>query len=552
MNAVRPGEAHIRSAFAAAGLSIVELEVKDYPEETVYVVHVLQEAFSEAVELGNGLDEELSSPERHAFVVIRKADKAGHQAIRRQAVRDGVHDTRATELSSLIVSRSRASLAQPSLAYVGDMKRRVAAVTAPRHCLVFGRRGAGKTALMVEARKIVAQEGAAVVWMNLQTYSGQNAGLGFLYFAREISTYIVSDSNSRVRESRVAVDASALLDKIDGLINAPHDPDQQTLVRLIPDVQRILQRYLQLTARRMYVFLDDFYFVPRGQQPQLLDLVHSSTRDCDVWLKIATIKHLTRWFQLDPPLGLQIGHDADSIEIDVPLQNPAAAEDFLENILQTYAREVGIHSLTSVLRQQALDRLVIASGAVPRDYLTLAAHAITRAQRRQNARLVGAQDINEEAGERAKSLLRELQEDLAADKATATLAIRALQAVKDFCLEQGFGYFKVDHRDKEHNAGGYDALVSLMDVRLVHLIDPSVSAAHQAGEMSEVFMLDLSQYAGSRLKRNMRVLDLVRGVFVARQTGAGGALPQPGRTPRAVTTILRAGPVLELSILTPD
>jgi hypothetical protein len=526
------GESVVRGAFAKARIDISELEIRSYPEETIYVVYVAPDALRAAVDLGNRIDEELTEAGSPAFVAVRQAADGPRR--RPPALKLGVLDPRATELTQLLSERSRTSLAQPSLSYVPDIRSSLAAVTAPRHHLIFGRRGAGKTALMIEAKRVVAAGGSGTVWMNLQSYRDQSADRIFLYYVREVADLITTDISWKVGASEVAASGRRLLVAVEALIDQATEPDKALVTHIIPEVQRLLRRYLELTVRRLFVFLDDFYFVSRAEQPLLLDMVHASVRDTDAWLKIASIKHLTRWFQGAPPLGLQTGHDADLLDIDVPLQNPPQAKDFLESVLVKYAGQVGIGSLSSVLSTSALDRLVLASGAVPRDYLVLCAGAMTRAQRRPKAKQVGAQDVNQEAGERAKVKVHELEEDLATDKGTSATALHALQIIKAFCLdEKRFSYFRVDLRDKEQKPDEYNALVSLMDLRLVHLLDPSVSAAHVAGEMSEVFMLDLSQYSGFRLKQNLWVLDLERGVFTARQTG-GGEAPQPGRTARAL------------------
>ena len=46
----------------------------------------------------------------------------------------------------------------------------------------------------------------------------------------------------------------------------------------------------------------------------------------DVWLKVATIRNLSRWFDPSTQTGLQIGHDADALDLDVTLQDPARAK----------------------------------------------------------------------------------------------------------------------------------------------------------------------------------------------------------------------------------
>ena len=69
------------------------------------------------------------------------------------------------------------------------------------------------------------------------------------------------------------------------------------------------------------------------------------------------------------------------------------------------------HRCQVILSSKALDRLVLASGAVPRDYLTLSANAINQARTREKARVVGVQDVGRSASQIAEVKISELEED---------------------------------------------------------------------------------------------------------------------------------------------
>lgn len=90
---------------------------------------------------------------------------------------------------------------------------------------------------------------------------------------------------------------------------------------------------------------------------------------------------------------------------------------------------------------------------------------------------------------------------------------------------------------------------SLMDLRLLHLINAGLSDEREAGRRSEVYMLDLSEFSGTRFKRNLRVLDLQGEHLVLKNTG-GKEPPRLGDSPKKLQGILRRGPLYELSSLT--
>jgi AAA ATPase domain len=537
----------VREQFTREGIPIHDLTVRAYPDEVNYIVYVDEADLSRAAVIGNRLDEELDGLGLgKSFVIVRKvaAEKLAERAA--LGLSKGVQDPRVTDLTRLISARSRVSLAQPSLAYVRDVQANISAATAGRHHLIFGRRGAGKSALLVEARRQVEAEGAIASWVNLQTLRHEPPGRVVLYIFEEMLSDLISNQRVVRAESVVSVDLAQLYDKVRSLLGESGD-SLEVVTSLVPRMQRAISRFLELEQGSLYIFIDDFYYMPRDRQPLALDLLHGCVRDTRAWLKIASIRHLTRWFQSSPPLGLQTIHDAELIDLDVTLQDPGRAQGFLENVLGEYARRVGIHNLNRIFRSDALGRLVLASGAVPRDYLVLASSSIGKAQNRQNARLVGVQDVNQAAGDAAGAKIQELEDDMASNIGTADRTLNVLTVVRKFCLEEkNYTYFLVDYRDKEEHANEYSLLTDLMDVRLVHLLDSGVSDSHAAGQRSEAFMLDLSQFSGSRLKQRIQVLEFSGGRIVSRQTRTSQA-PRSGDTPRQVISILRGAPTFSLS-----
>src|SRR5260221_829249 len=313
-------------------------------------------------------------------------------------------------------------------------------------------------------------------------------------------------------------------------------------------MQQSLKRFLDTSSVRLYIFIDELHYLSRSEQPRLLDMVHGSVRECDAWLKIAGIRHLSQWFQAHPPLGLQTGHDADPIDLDLTLENPTKAKSFLSAVLLSYAKKSGIGRLSNLFSNAALDRLVLASGAVPRDFLVLSAGAIRQAQQREKGKGVGVQDVNKAAGEAAKVKLMELEDDAASFPGTSSI-VDARKLVRELCLvDKKYTYFRVDFRDKENRAHEYALIQDLMDLRLLHLIDSSLSDERQAGRRSEVYMLDLSQFSGQRLKKRLKVLDLEDGFIVLKETGTNSPT-KVGGTPKQRLGLLRRGPLFELKSL---
>jgi hypothetical protein len=535
----------VRSRFSEAGIPLEALEARSFPGETILIARVDPELLEKSIALGNLLDRDLASTGFNGFVTIRPTEGLPRRIT--GAAKQGVLDPRASNLVTLLTARSRTSEIQPSLSYIRDTSENIGRVTTPRHHLIFGRRGAGKTALMVEAKRLITERGDIAVWENIQTYRRSSPAQTFVGVSLRLCEQVQIFYQNR-KPPAVLAEASNLaesLNKLTGLENI----SEAVVSPFIPKLQRMFQRFSTTSAVSIFVFLDDLHYLEKKGQPVFLDMLHATIRDAAVWLKIAGIKHLLNWFQPHPPIGLQTGHDADHIDLDVTLENPVHAKRFLEKVLSTYAEHVGIRSLSNILSGQALDRLVLASGAVPRDYLVLCADAIREAQKREKVRGVGVQDVNKAAGNAAKVKLTELEDDAASSGELTAKVLDGLKTIRRFCIdEKSSTYFRVDFQDKESHPVEYGILQELLDLRLTHLVDGSLSDEKHAGRRSEVYMLDLSQFSGQRLKRKLRVLDFEAGHLVLKATGTKEP-HKVGNTPNQRLGILRRAPLFELAII---
>ena len=545
MNLFDP-EVEIRNAFQKEGIALGCLSRKEYPEETIFIIEVSATDLDAAADLANRLDAKLQGEGFKGFVTIRKTQGSANVSASNR-MENGVKDSRVSELMELIAARSRTSEVQPSLIYIPNASVTIQTITASRHQLIFGRRGVGKTALMVEAKRVVSERGDVAAWLNLQTLRLDSVEHAFAFACQQICLAMISKINQSKKSLHLQSMLSALFEDSQRISRASVIEGTE-FARLIPRVQQVIRRFTDSLGCVFYLFVDELHYFPRQFQPKFLDALHSVVRDSNAWLKIAGIKHLSRWFQPNPPTGLQTGHDASHIDLDLTLENPVAAKSFLEDILKTYAKNVGIQTLHSLFIPEALDRLVLAAGAVPRDYLVLCAGAIKQAQRRERAKLVGVQDVNKAAGEAAKVKISELEDD-ASSGGQASPLIASLNVIRGFCLNEKLcTYFRVDFHDKENHPDQYSAVQDLMDLRLIHLMESSLSDEHEAGRRAEVYMIDLTQFSGQRLKRKLKALDFENGHLVLKLTGSAVPAKQ-AKTPKQRYGILRRGPLFPLSSL---
>src|SRR5207244_7152526 len=212
----------VRERFEQEGLAFRNIERRDYPDETIVVVHVPFTSLEAAATLGNRIDRELQIAGFAGFVVVRPTeDEQSNKLLRLDG---GVADQRAQDLINLLTARSRTSEIQPSLSYVRDSAQNVLRAVTQRHHLIFGRRGAGKTALMVETKKNVEAQGQLTAWINLQTHRQQGASATYLWIAKKILDVAATEYQGASRAPAVLASIASLSAQIDSLIDR-NDPN---------------------------------------------------------------------------------------------------------------------------------------------------------------------------------------------------------------------------------------------------------------------------------------------------------------------------------------
>jgi hypothetical protein len=286
------------------------------------------------------------------------------------------------------------------------------------------------------------------------------------------------------------------------------DSKTHFLRRHIMDYQNIFKRMAGLSGDDSYLFLDDLYHIPRSDQAKVVDYFHSIGKGNNLWLKIGTIRHRTDWYiHGNPPIGVKIGDDADEIDLDLSLEKYPLAKDFLNKILNRFFDENEVLP-KDIMVEEAIDRLVLASGGVARDFLGIFRRSIDFARThdtKHRGNKIGSEDINHAAGDYDSSKREELRRDTLDDNSLLETEFRK---VRDFCVKRAkANVFLVD---KDENKEGYQLIQELMDLRLIHKVSSRVTVSKRPGRIFEAYMLDLSQYTGSRKMRDMRIVEFWR------------------------------------------
>lgn len=282
------------------------------------------------------------------------------------------------------------------------------------------------------------------------------------------------------------------------------------LKRKTVDLRAIFSDMTELCGVNGYLFLDDLYHILRSEQPRLVDYFHSLAKGNGVWLKIGTIKHRsTLYLHAPQPIGLKIGDDADDINLDLTLEKFAVAKDFLAKILSNYISEAKAPSLDGLITEGGMERLVIASGGVPRDFLGLFRRSIDEARERltkqpnhSKGAKITAEDVNMAAGAFGDTKREEFQKDTLEDQERLD---NAFEKIKKFCLVRNKSNVFLIEQDA--SGIGFQQIEELIDLRLVHHVRSRVTISSRAGMVYRALLLDVSQYTGERKRRDIEMVE---------------------------------------------
>jgi hypothetical protein len=535
-------ESIVRTALREAAIDVVNIDERFFPEERWLIVYVPQESLTIAQSLAGQIEQILNSDHKRDgaqfAVTFRSSQPSGEAEIEQEKIGGRLSKRDVDQLIQLLEARSRTSDALPSLGYVEDPRASLAAVGASRHQLIYGRRGVGKTALLVESKRLAERNGHITVWINAQIVRGFNPNEAFLFLAERILDSILKTAGS----SRSTAFSGLQLSR-DEIRTLRHEDDvtERKISHLVADLNTVLRSVLRRDLLELVVYIDDFYLYPSATQPRLLDLSAALLRDCNGWLKLASIERLTRTYEPSSRIGLEIPHDATKIDLDVTLEDTAAAQLFLETVLSHYTATAGLSNPASIAKVEALGRLVLASGGVPRDYLNLFSDSIIVArENRSQAREIGKEDVAAAAGRSSRSKKRDLDLDVSSEESIVLL--EAIGRVSDSIKGAGFTYFRVNSAEKM--LAGYEILSRLVDLRFIHLIQSTLSDKHSPGMKYEAYVLALSEYTDIRLKRGLQVLDLEAGRWTHRQSGKANTVQQLVGT--QLRDRLRHAPLIDL------
>ena len=326
---------------------------------------------------------------------------------------------------------------------------------------------------------------------------------------------------------------------------------------LAPALARVLEEAASAKeAGSLLLVLDDFYFIAKDEQPQVLDHLHGITKRSSVWLKIGSVGSRTQTFSDgDPPIGMQPPNDVQHLSLDVGLSDFLTAKAFLEEVgdgvLAPYELRVR-DIMTETARERAV---LIAGGAVARDYFDILIGAADAgweaAQKSPSAKAsfrISAEDIQSAAGRRLERKQQDLRSDAGRD--AAPLESRFADVVK-FARDRDTYFFLVRQTDLDSNWGR--EIIELEDLRFVHrIVTTRPNTGTMRGVDTTVYMVDIPALVQTRMQKApiefwkpRRSDELRKGRWVYApgwSALANRATADPAKPPRAVAEQLAIAP----------
>ncbi|MGF7179961.1 ATP-binding protein [Tunturiibacter psychrotolerans] len=347
--------------------------------------------------------------------------------------------------------------------------------------VVYGRRGAGKSSLLLYAMRSRQEIEEISVWIDMQVFEKRHDSA----VAIDVFLEVFRQLAEIVQLNPIAQSVESELKRVRG--EGQHD--EQKLRMMLPSIRGALA-----SIGPMFIFLDDFHVLDIEAQPKLLGLIYSVTRGNNIYLKLSAIETLTRTWNNPEHAGLQIPQDAQTIRLDYNLTMPERASEHIEGILDAHAKYCGLPSVKFLCNSpDVLARLVWVSAGVPRDALNMFTQAITKATALNRGR-VTVSDVNMATSEMVSQKMRELDVDLAGSSDRPSIS-EVLEEVKDFCVKQHKkNAFLVEIRNSENL---YRDVLKLVDLRLLHVISEGVTVG-EAGRKYLALILDYGLYTGVR------------------------------------------------------
>jgi hypothetical protein len=456
--------------------------------------------------------------------------------------------THLDELRLVITENTRIQQGGATAIEYVDVSGALANVAARQNHVIFGRRGCGKTLLLGSVRKKL--EGSIrEIYINCEDYkqhSFPNVLIEILdrvfselhnnlsgWFGRKAKTKkLIAEIRSELASLKSSPDQQLIdvkhVQSVEGAtkdaagisvkgiqLGSEHaaatkeavekvykqqDNKIETLNILLPRLKSQVRDFFIASSKVKAVFieLDDFYHLKRTMQPHITDYIHRLCKDVPLYFKIATLRHASSLYadRGSQPTGAQERHDYQPINLDFNLADFAKTSAQLRTILYRFGELAGCSGteMEGLFKGQGFDRMVLAAGGVPRDFLALLLEALARKGDSQDP--IGKDDVRLLSSSIWKERIDELKADSEEEDQDGLL--RGIYAIQKFCVhEKRSNVFLIADRILQERDDVRELLNRLLDYRIIHSVASALTHKSLVGTF-QAYMIDIGAYANLR------------------------------------------------------
>lgn len=272
----------------------------------------------------------------------------------------------------------------------------------------------------------------------------------------------------------------------------------------ITNFKELIEKTTAFLNKDIYLIFDDFYFIRKHEQPFFIDFFHRISKNTRLYLKVATIKHRSSlYIQTDTFVGVEIGHDIQALSLDYTLDDFNSLVSFMKSLLEHINKKVGVEiNYNNLLTDNAFRFLCLASGGVPRDFLSL---FINLGDKMQNeGKNISKPNVIDCSIENLPNKMEAFKTDTADEKAVLE---HYLQYVKEEIINtKRINAFLVSNNDVLKYPKINQAIKELVDLRLFHLVNSNISSAPSDGLRYSAYIIDISLFPNAN-PRNFKQIE---------------------------------------------
>lgn len=448
-----------------------------------------------------------------------------------------------------------------------DLAGNLGRVSAPQHQVIYGRRGSGKSCLLVHHHRREAPN-RQVLSVYLECDEVKRLGYPNILIRLLLTLYESLPHTKRnwvqrlllrprTRIERVIEELRGLLETPDtsDVIEEHGEKDQQgfqaqgqypplgasyqrgsttsgsrrtaftenkidSLERHLQDYKSALSEALEKSRYRYATFiLDDFYLIQPDNQPDVIDYIHRLLRGTDCYFKAGTVRHRTRLLRRNgQTVGLEESEDVEDINLDRTFEDTDGTRLYLEQMLNEMAESVGVNDATgTLLSREARHALVMSSGGVPRDYLNTFTLGVEAARSAGRSGWLTPTNVYKGASRALyRTKVKHLREEIGSESVRLESIYRD---VISFCLEERRRTaFLVSQTEVPQFPEEYELIQQLMDYKMIHVIESDTSAASRRPGRYEAYTLDFALFMEPR-RRNIEHVEFWKRDVEGRREG---------------------------------